>query len=36
VFVAEYRKQCTAEWISMLQKFNITATKDLNVIDVLG
>lgn len=36
VFVAEYRKTCCNEWINMLQKFNITCSKDLSIVDVLG
>lgn len=36
VFVASYRADCVAGWTSMLEKFQITCTKDLNLVSVLG
>jgi dynein heavy chain len=36
VFVASYRISCVTEWVNMLAKFQITCTKDLSLVNVLG
>lgn len=36
VFIAQYRSNCTTEWINMLKMFNITCTDGLSLVNVLG